>query len=333
LFQIKIIGSGVAGLCVAQELVNRETKITIIDKSDVPGPDSCSWWAGGMLAPWCEGESTEKIIVNLGQESIPWWSKNVKEVVQKGSLVVALSRDESELRRFQRRTENFNLIENEEINQLEPDLLGKFKRGLFFKEEAHLSPRKSLLELKKNLLKKGVEFIKDEFKFDEYKGKEEDIVIDCRGLASRDTQKNLRGVKGEMLVIDCPEINLSRPIRLLHPRIPLYIVPRGNGIYMLGATMIESNDNKNISARSLMELLNAAYAINPIFGEAKIREIGVDARPSYPNNIPSIRRKKNIISVNGLFRHGFLLAPALARMVSEFIFQNKVPEIISEYNS
>ena len=333
MFQIKIIGSGVAGLCVAQELVNRETNITIIDKSDVPGPDSCSWWAGGMLAPWCEGESTEKIIVNLGQESIPWWSKNVKEVVQKGSLVVALSRDESELRRFQRRTENFNLIENEEINQLEPDLLGKFKRGLFFKEEAHLSPRNSLLELKKNLLKKGVEFIKDEFKFDEYKDKEDEIVIDCRGLASRDTQKNLRGVKGEMLVIDCPEINLSRPIRLLHPRIPLYIVPRGNGIYMLGATMIESNDNKNISARSLMELLNAAYAINPIFGEAKIREIGVDARPSYPNNIPSIRRKKNIISVNGLFRHGFLLAPALARMVSEFIFQNKVPEIISEYNS
>ena len=79
--------------------------------------------------------------------------------------------------------------------------------------------------------------------------------------------------------------------------------------------------------------MNAAYAINPIFGEAKIKEIGVDARPSYPDNIPSIRRKDNVISVNGLFRHGFLLAPALARMVSELIFENKVPEIISEYSS
>ena len=59
-----------------------------------------------------------------------------------------------------------------------------------------------------------------------------------------------------MLIIECPEINFTRPIRLLHPRIPLYIVPRGKGIFMLGATMIESNDNKNISARSLMELLN-----------------------------------------------------------------------------
>ena len=102
---------------------------------------------------------------------------------------------------------------------------------------------------------------------------------------------------------------------------------------MLGATMIESDDSKNITARSLMELLSASYAINPIFGEAKIIEIGVDARPSYPDNIPSIRQKDNIISVNGLFRHGFLLAPALGRMVSELIHENKVPEIMSEYNS
>ena len=333
MFQIKIIGSGVAGLCVARELVNKNTEIKVIDKSDVPGPDSCSWWAGGMLAPWCEGESTEKIIVKLGQESIPWWSKNVNDVVQKGSLVIALSRDESELKRFQRRTNNFDEVENEEISKLEPDLQGRFKRGLFFKKEAHLSPRNSLLQLKEYLIRNGVEFIKEEFQFNDRVHKKEDIIIDCRGLASNDIQKNLRGVKGEMLVIDCPEINLNRPVRLLHPRIPLYIVPRGKGIYMLGATMIESNDNKNISVRSLMELLNAAYAINPMFGEAKIKEIGVDARPSYPDNIPSIRRRDNIISVNGLFRHGFLLAPALARMVSEFIFENKIPEIISEYNS
>ena len=333
MFQIKIIGSGVAGLCVAKELIEKKTNITVIDKCNVPGPESCSWWAGGMLAPWCEGESTEKIIVDLGQESIPWWSKNVKNVVQNGSLVVALSRDERELKRFQRRTENYDILENEGVCELEPDLGKKFNKGLFFKNEAHLSPRDSLSELKNDLIKNGVEFVNEEFQFDENTYDKKEIIIDCRGLASKDEQKSLRGGKGEMLIIECPEINFTRPIRLLRPRIPLYIVPRGKGIYMLGATMIESNDNKNISARSLMELLNAAYAINPIFGEAKIKEIGVDARPSYPDNIPSIRRKDNVISVNGLFRHGFLLAPALARMVSELIFENKVPEIISEYSS
>ena len=333
MFQIKIIGSGVAGLCVAKELIEKKTNITVIDKSNVPGPESCSWWAGGMLAPWCEGESTEKIIVELGQESIPWWSKNVENVIQKGSLVVALSRDESELIRFQRRTESYDILEKKDICELEPDLGGRFNKGLFFKNEAHLSPRNSLSKLKIDLIKSGVKFINEEFHFNEYTFNEKEIVIDCRGLASKDIQKSLRGVKGEMLIVECPEINLTRPVRLLHPRIPLYIVPRGEGIYMLGATMIESNDNKNISARSLMELLNAAYATNPIFGEAKIKEIGVDTRPSYPDNIPSIRKKDNIISVNGLFRHGFLLAPALARMVSELIFENKEPEILSEYSS
>ena len=130
MFQIKIIGSGVAGLCVAKELIEKKTNITVIDKCNVPGPESCSWWAGGMLAPWCEGESTEKIIVDLGQESIPWWSKNVKNVVQNGSLVVALSRDERELKRFQRRTENYDILENEGVCELEPDLGKKFNKGL-----------------------------------------------------------------------------------------------------------------------------------------------------------------------------------------------------------
>ena len=331
--EIKVIGSGVAGLCVAKELVSRGSNVTVIDKTDAPSCESCSWWAGGMLAPWCEGESTEEIIVRLGQESISWWSKNVKGVVEKGSLVIALSRDEPDLKRFGRRTDNYISLDSKEIGELEPDLKDRFNKGLYFEKEAHLSPRDTLSSLKKNLIKEGVKFEKREFNFSKDLKKEKALIIDCRGLAAKSTQKDLRGVKGEMLIIKCPEINLSRPIRLLHPRIPLYIVPRGNGIYMLGATMIESDDSKNITARSLMELLSASYAINPIFGEAKVIEIGVDARPSYPDNIPSIRQKDNIISVNGLFRHGFLLSPALGRMVSELIYENKVPEIMSEYNS
>jgi glycine/D-amino acid oxidase-like deaminating enzyme len=62
--EIKVIGSGVAGLCVAKELVSRGSNVIVIDKTDAPSSESCSWWAGGMLAPWCEGESTEDIIAS-----------------------------------------------------------------------------------------------------------------------------------------------------------------------------------------------------------------------------------------------------------------------------
>jgi glycine oxidase len=68
-------------------------------------------------------------------------------------------------------------------------------------------------------------------------------------------------------------------VRLLHPRFPLYVVPHGDGVYMIGATMIESDEESRISARSMMELLNTAYALHPAFAEAEIIEIGCGVRP------------------------------------------------------
>ena len=155
-------------------------------------------------------------------------------------------------------------------------------------------------------------------------------VLDCRGLAARDALSDLRGVKGEMLVLRCPDVALSRSVRLLHPRIPLYVVPRGDGVYMLGATMIEAGERGRITARSLLEMLSAAWALHPAFGEAEVLEIGVDARPAFRDNLPRIRRRGRRIYVNGLYRHGFLLAPALARMAADLVIRGQRPEVMDE---
>ena len=82
--------------------------------------------------------------------------------------------------------------------------------------------------------------------------------------------------------------------------------------------------------RSVLELLSAAYALHPAFGEAEILEIGVDARPAFPDNLPRIRRFGQQLYVNGLFRHGFLLAPALAQMTADFLLKGKIPEVMDE---
>ncbi len=114
------------------------------------------------------------------------------------------------------------------------------------------------------------------------------FVVDCRGLAARDALPDLRGVRGEMVVVRTHDISLSRPVRLLHPRIPLYIVPRGDGVFMIGATMIESEERRAVSVRSAVELLNAAYTLHPAFGEAEIVELGADLRPAFPRQ-PAVR--------------------------------------------
>ena len=138
-------------------------------------------------------------------------------------------------------------------------------------------------------------------------------MIDCRGLAARDEQKELRGVKGEMIIVETSEVELSRPVRLIHPRWPLYVIPRGDGKFMLGATSIEAEDT-GVSVRSALELLGAAYAVHPAFAEARIVEFGSGLRPAFPDNLPRITMVQNKIAVNGLYRHGFLLAPALAEL-------------------
>ena len=130
-----------------------------------------------------------------------------------------------------------------------------------------------------------------------------------------------------MLVVRCPDVTLSRPVRLLHPRFPLYIVPRGDDVFMLGATQIETSERTRATLRSAMELMNAAYALHPAFGEAELLEIGVDARPAFPDNQPRIRRIGDVIYANGLFRHGFLLAPALAQMTADLVLEGKIPEV------
>ena len=323
---VAVIGAGVVGLACTSELLARSASVVLHERGPGVGAQACSWYAGGMLAPWCEGESAEEPVVRLGQEAASWWERHAGGVIRQGTLVVAPSRDRSELSGFGRRTSHFEEIDGDAIAALEPDLAGRFSRGLFFREEAHLDPRKAIAALAERLVAQGAALHFDSAV--EAADLDADIVLDCRGLVARDVLPDLRGVKGEMLLLRNHEISLSRPVRLLHPRIPLYIVPRADGLFMVGATMIESGDRRRISARSMLELLGAAYALHPAFGEAEVVEIGTDARPAFPDNLPRLVRRGRVLHVNGLYRHGFLLSPAMARMAADAVLnpQEHVPQ-------
>ncbi|MFO7477629.1 MAG: FAD-dependent oxidoreductase, partial [Methyloceanibacter sp.] len=146
-----------------------------------------------------------------------------------------------------------------------------------------------------------------------------DLVIDCRGLGAKHDLPTLRGVRGERIVLRSHEVKLTRAVRLLHPRFPLYVVPWGDGLYMIGATVIESEETGPITLRSALDLLSMAYALDPAFAEAEIVQQGAGARPAFPDNRPRIIARKGYIYVNGLYRHGFLLAPALAELVADYL--------------
>ncbi len=312
---VVIIGAGVAGLCCACECIDRGISVDLYEKSSAIGDSACSWFAGGMLAPWCEAESAEAAIVDYGQKAIDWWASHIEPLHREGSLVLSMQRDRNELNRFSRLTDNYQRLDADAIGALEPDLAGRFERGLYYAGEAHLDPRRTLRQLQDYVLAKGgrIHFgtSVQSTDFDTAR------VIDCRGYAAQEDLDGLRGVRGEMLILKTDDVRLTRPVRLLHPRYPVYIVPREDDHYMLGATMIENDERNRISARSMLELLSAAYALHPAFAEAEITEIGVDVRPAFNDNLPEVRRRGNTLYVNGLYRHGFLLGPVMAQRAAD----------------
>ncbi|WP_332066065.1 FAD-dependent oxidoreductase [Bartonella sp. CB189] len=306
--KVLIKGAGIGGLTVAFMLQQKGVSVTVSAPPHSP-IRTASWYAGGMLAPYCERENTGQTIEDIGIKAIRWWRKILPNLVeQKGTLVVAPTRDIIELERFSERTHNYKIVKNAEIAHLEPDIAERFHYALFYEDEAHMDPRNALITLKEKLIQNKACFVDVDISEKNF-----DIIIDATGIARLKKDKNMRGVRGEMLLVRSTDIKLSRPIRLLHPRIPLYIVPRQNNVFMIGATMIESDFNGAISVRSMMELLNAAYTLHPAFSEAEIIETGVGIRPCYPDNFPCVYKRGNHIFINGFYRHGFLLSPEMAK--------------------
>lgn len=312
--RVRVLGAGVAGLAAALELAQAGAEVEVLEVGAQPGGSGASRFAGGMLAPWCECVSADPLVAELGRQALDWWPRQFDGTVRNGTLVLAAARDVGELEAFANRSARYQRLDGDGIATLEPELAGRFRHGLFFAEEAHLDPRAALAALARRLGERGVAIrhgVDAREQVDDGR-----IVLDCRGYAARDRLPELRGVRGDMLLLHSDDVHFARPIRLLHPRGMHYLVPRGDGLYMLGGSMLESDDAGAPSARSAVELLNAAYALHPALAEARIVELGHGLRPAFPDNLPQLQRRDGRWHLNGLFRHGYLLAPALARQAA-----------------
>lgn len=313
---IDVVGAGILGVWQALTLARAGHRVRLIEASVEPFSSAQSRLAGAMIAPYCEAEGAGPVVRDAGLEGLALWRRTYPGLIEAGTLVLAQPRDTQELKRFGRLTQGHEAVGQQRIAELEPDLGSRFSSGLYYADEAHMATPQALTTLLDMARVAGVDVVLGQH----WVGPgQADRVIDCRGLAARDALPELRGVRGERLIVRARDVRLQRAVRLLHPRYPLYVVPWGDGLHLIGATVIESEDASPMTVRSALELLGMAYALNPGFGEAEIVELSAGVRPAFPDNVPRVVDRGRTIHVNGAFRHGFLLAPVLARIVADIV--------------
>jgi glycine oxidase len=153
-------------------------------------------------------------------------------------------------------------------------------------------------------------------------------------MGARHDWWRLRGVRGEIVRLFAPEIELDHLLRLLHPRYPVYIIPRAEGRLVVRSTSIESDDPSPVSVRGALELLTSAFSVLPALAEARILEFNTQVRPALPDNAPAIRfdRQRETGHINGLYRHGFLLTPAIVEEVLALRFLREPSTLVGRWS-
>jgi glycine oxidase len=335
-----VLGAGLMGRLMAHALAQQGHHVQVHEARGADATGAAARVAAAMLAPLAESAITETSVVRMGHYAMGRWQDLLREFPEpvfsqrQGSLIVWHRQDAPLAKQFEQmllktarecpELPPLEKADGHRLAELEPSLAGRFTQGLYLPGEGQLDNR-GVLEALLHALQRHpkVQLHWDSPRtpadFDLEGAQAPDWLIDCRGLGARD-QLRLRGVRGEVIRLHAPDVSLQRPTRLLHPRYPIYIAPKPNHLFVIGATEIESEDLSEASVRSTLELLSAAYSVHPGFGEARILEMGTHARPTFTDNLPCITlHGARHISLNGLYRHGFLISPAMLDAALEWL--------------
>ena len=329
-----VLGGGLCGRLVAWRLAGEGHRVALYERGDADGSASAAWVAAAMLAPLAEAAVAEPLIVELGAASLEAWPHIIAQLPESvffqrnGTLVVWHHGDRAEASLFERRVRanapaalladgGLARVDGAALAAAEPALAGRFTTGWLMPREGQLDNRQVLRALAAGLAERGVATHWNTA-VDEDARPLAHVTIDCRGLGAKPVLPSLRGIRGEVARVKAPGIGLTRPVRLLHPRYPIYLAPKEDDVYVVGATEIEGEDMSPVSVRSALELLSAAFAVHPGFGEARILELNTQCRPTLPDHRPSISWDgAQTLVVNGLYRHGYMIAPEVSRAAAD----------------
>lgn len=346
--RVAVVGGGLLGRLAAWRLAARGLSVSLLERGGTDAAGAAGRTAAGMLAPWSERPASGSEVFDVGLRSLGEWpgllnalredSGMTVPMCRNGTLLVAHQADASLLTRLRQTLHRYFpddpgicLVSPRLLERLEPALAGRFESALWIRREAGIANEVLFDALLSALRRRGVTLRFHTEVSDlgpgwlRADGRETfDWIVDCRGAGAKPHLPDLRGVRGEVIRVRAPDVAISRPVRLMHPRYPLYVAPRPGHRYVVGATEIESESREGVTVRSALELLSALFSLHPGFAEAEIESMQANLRPAFSDHRPRMEVANGLVRLNGLYRHGYLVAPAMTGWLADLL-QNGTP--------
>lgn len=349
-----VVGGGAIGLGIAWRSAQRGLSVVVVD--DAPAR-SASWAAAGMLAPVTEVHPGEEGLLRLNLASARIYSKWVDELQEttgrdvgyrrSGTLMVARDADENsqlaEVHDLQRTLGlDARRLRGRECRALEPGLNPTVRGGIEIPEDHQVDNRALVEALSEACRLTGVRFVRDRVETvvgsSRVEGvslnEGERIACDTVVLAAGAWSKRLgglarsglppvRAVKGQLLHLRMSRHSL--PVDHVIRGVDVYLVPRGDGRVIVGATVEEQGFDTTVTAGGVYTLLRDAYEIVPGIAEAELTEAIASLRPATPDNSPALGPTSvpGLVVATGHFRNGILLTPITADAIATYLTEGR----------
>jgi glycine oxidase len=360
---VVVVGGGAIGLAIAWRAAKAGLDVTVVDES--PGRGA-SWAAAGMLAPVTEVHYGERPLLALNLAAAARWPGFAAEVEEAagrpvgytpvGTLAVARDADDNAALEdlYQYQLGNGLQVErlrSRECRQLEPGLAPGIRGGVLAPGDHQVDNRALVRALMTAGERAGVRLVPARVAELTADGDRVTGVVlatgerlaagtvvlaagcwsgDLGGLAA-EALPPVRPVKGQLLYLRGPaEVPLcSRNVRGLE----VYVVPRGDGRTVVGATVEEQGFDTRVTAGAVHDLLRAAMELLPEVAELELTETVAGLRPGSPDNAPMLgpAGPQGLVVATGHYRNGILLCPVTADAIAELLDSGRVPEPIAPF--
>jgi glycine oxidase len=363
-----VVGGGVIGLGIAWRASQAGLTVTVVDQA--PG-QGASWAAAGMLAPVTEVHYGEDELLALNLASAARWPGFAAELEEAsgrpvgyrpaGTLAVARDADDNaaleDLYRFQVRCGlDVQRLRSRECRRLEPGLHPGIRGGVLAAGDHQVDNRALVRAMLVACERAGVRMVAGRAAELATEGdRVTGVVLAGPGTAAGETlaagtvvlaagcwsgglgglaaeaRPPVRPVKGQLLYLRGPA---EQPLCSLNVRgLEAYVVPRGDGRVVVGATVEEQGFDVRVTAGAVGDLLRAAMELLPDTAELELVETVAGLRPGSPDNAPMLgpAGPEGLVVATGHYRNGILLCPVTADTVAELLAAGRVPELIAPF--